>query len=51
MSLNITTKQTTIKLDPHKVEKIHMMKVDHYSIVGAEKIIQYASETCGRKIS
>ena len=26
---------------------MYVMKVDHYSTVGAEKIIRYASETCG----
>lgn len=45
MSLNITSKQTTIKLGPHKGEEMYVMKVDHYSTLGAEKIIRYASET------
>ena len=45
MSLNITPKQTTIKLGPHKGEEMYVMKVDHYSTLGAEKIIRYASET------
>ena len=74
MSLNITSKQTTIKLGPHKGEEMYVMnvfvkpraeakqalimprrendccvetKVNHYSTLGAEKIIRYASETCG----
>ena len=47
MSLNLTSKQTTIKLGPHKGEQMYVMKVDHYSTLGAEKIIRYASETCG----
>lgn len=47
MALKITSKQTTIKLGPHKGEEMYVMKVDHYSAVGAEKIIRYASETCG----
>ena len=45
MSLNITSKQTTIKLGPHKGEEMYVMKVSHYSTLGAEKIIEYASET------
>lgn len=45
MSLNITSKQTTIKIGPHKGEEMYVMKVDHYSTLGAEKIIRYASET------
>ena len=45
MALNITSKQTTIKLGPHKGEEMYVMKVDHYSTLGAEKIIRYASET------
>ena len=47
MSLNLTSKQTTIKLGPHKGEEMYVMKVDHHSAVGAEKIIRYASEICG----
>ena len=47
MALKITSKQTTIKLGPHKGEEMYVMKVDHYSTLGAEKIIRYASETCG----
>lgn len=47
MSLKITSKQTTIKLGPHKGEEMYVMKVDHYSTLGDEKIIRYASETCG----
>ena len=47
MSINLTSQQTTIKLGPHKDEEMYVMKVDHYSAVGAEKIIRYASETCG----
>ena len=47
MSLNIISKQTTIKLGPHKGEEMYVMKVAHYSTLGAEKIIRYASETCG----
>lgn len=47
MSLNITSKQTTIKLGPHKGEEMYVMKVAHYITVGAGKIIRYASETCG----
>lgn len=47
MSLNLTSKQTTIKLGPHKGEEMYVMKVNHYSTVGTEKIIRYASETCG----
>ena len=39
--------KTTIKLGPHKGEEMYVMKVDHYSTVGAEKIVRYASETCG----
>lgn len=45
MSLNITSKQTTIKLGSHRGEEMYVMKVDHYSTLGAEKIIRYASET------
>ena len=40
MSLNITSKQTTIKIGSHKGEEKYVMKVDHYSTVGVEKIIQ-----------
>lgn len=47
MSLNITSKRTTIKLGQHKGGEMYVMKVDHYSTLGAEKIIRYASETCG----
>ena len=47
MSLNLTSKQTTIKLGPHRGEEMYVMKVDHYSTMDAEKIIRYASETCG----
>lgn len=47
MALNITSKQTTIKLGPHKGEDMYVMKVDHYSTLEADKIIRYASETCG----
>ena len=47
MSLNITSKQTTIKLGPHKGKEMYVMKVDHCSNLGAEKIIRYASEICG----
>ena len=46
MSLNIISNQTTIKLGPHRGGEMYVMKVDHYSTVGAEKIIRYASETC-----
>ena len=46
MALKITSKQTTIKLGPHKGEEMYVMKVNHYSTLGAEKIIRYASETC-----
>ena len=45
MSLNITSKQTTIKIGPHKGEEMYVMKVDHYNTIDAEKIIQYASDT------
>ena len=47
MSLNLTSKQPPIKLGPHKGEQMYVMKVDHYSTLGAEKIIRYAGETCG----
>lgn len=40
MSLNLTSKQTTIKLGPHRGGQMYVMKVNHYSIVGAEKIIR-----------
>ena len=46
MSLNITSKQTTIKIGPHKGVEMYVIKVDHYSTLGAEKIIWYSSETC-----
>ena len=29
MSLNLTSKQTTIKLGSHKGEEVHVLKVDH----------------------
>lgn len=47
MSLDLTSKQPTIKLGPHRGEGMYVMTVDHYSTLGAEKIIRYASETCG----
>ena len=47
MSLNTISKQTTIKLGSHRGEEMYVMKVNHYSTLGAEKIIRYASETCG----
>ncbi len=37
MSLNITSKQTTIKLGPHRGEEMYVMKVDHYSTVGCRE--------------
>ena len=47
MALKITSKQTTIKLGPHKGEEMYVMKVEHYNTIDAEKIMRYASETCG----
>lgn len=46
MSLHINSKQTRIKVGEHKGEDMYVMKVNHYSTIDAEKIIQYASETC-----
>ena len=45
MSLYITSNQTAVKLGPHKGEEMYVMKVNHYSTLGAEKIIGYASGT------
>lgn len=45
MSLHISSKQTRIKVGEHKGEEMFVMKVNHYSTIDAEKIIQYASET------
>ena len=45
MSLNLTSKQTTIKLGLHKGEEMYVMKVEHYNTIDAEKIVRYASET------
>ena len=47
MSLNLTSKQTAIKLGPHRGEEMYATKVEHYSTVGDEKIVRYASGTCG----
>lgn len=45
MALKITSKQTTIKLGPHKGEEMYVMKMDYYNTIDAEKIIQYAADT------
>lgn len=45
MSLHINSRQTRIKVGEHKGEDMYVMKVNHYSTIDAEKIIQYASDT------
>lgn len=45
MSLHINSRQKRIKVGEHKGEDMYVMKVNHYSTIDAEKIIQYASDT------
>lgn len=44
--LNINSRQQAIKVGEHKGEEMYVMKLDHYSTLDAEKVINYASETC-----
>lgn len=46
MALVIKSKQTKIKVGRHKDKDMYVMKIDHYNTIDAEKIIQYASDTC-----
>lgn len=43
--LKINSKQQAIKVGEHKGENMFVMKVDHYGVFDADKIIKYVNET------
>ena len=45
MSLHINSRQTRIKVGEHKGEDVYVVKVNYYSTIDAEKIIQCARGT------
>lgn len=47
MALKADSKQTKIKVGRHKGEYMYVMKIHHYNVVNADKIIQYASDCYG----
>ena len=47
MALKADSKQTRIKVGKHKGEYMYVMKISHYNVVNADKIIQYASDSSG----
>ncbi len=47
MALKADSKQTRIKVGKHKGEYMYVMKINHYNVVNADKIIQYASDSSG----
>lgn len=44
-TLNVKSTQQPIKVGAHKGEDMYVMKVEHYSTMDAEKIINYASRS------
>lgn len=44
-TLNIKSTQQAIKVGEHKGEDMFVMKVEHYNMMDAKKIIDFASET------
>ena len=47
MVLKADSKQTKIKVGRHKGEYMYVMKINHYNVINADKIIQYASDSSG----
>ena len=47
MALKADSKQTKIKVGRHKGEYMYVMKINHYNVINADKIIQYASDSSG----
>ena len=44
--LKIKSTQQTIKVGEHKGEEMFVMKVEHYGVMDAEAIIDFAAEAC-----